>query len=208
MLPSSPQAPPQLPLQRVDLHNSHATARALLSSSPQPSPGPPSNLPRQGKRQLKFNGGGILRLLTWLIVCTLLSWAATRIVHSDRKLDGNKRCVFWPSGISRGRNGLSAFCYVLREKYLCCGSEHQQSSGASSASSHTSRTLIASDDPDVYLRPTRPLLNTNPKRIEEGKKSTVFSSTLPARKRSTSPGKTVLGWEGWERAIVQQGRRF
>lgn len=104
MLPSSPQAPRQLPLQRVDLHSSHATARALLSSSPQPSPGLPSNLPRQGERQLKFNGGGILRLLTWLIVCTLLSWAATRIVHSDRKLNGNKRCVFWPSSISRGRN--------------------------------------------------------------------------------------------------------
>jgi hypothetical protein len=84
MLLSSRQSPPRLSLPRATSHSNLATARALLSSSPLPSPGLPSILPRHGKKPPKLNSRRILRLLLWLTVCSLLFWAASRIAESDQ----------------------------------------------------------------------------------------------------------------------------
>ncbi|KAF7514194.1 hypothetical protein GJ744_004519 [Endocarpon pusillum] len=84
MLLSSRQNPPRLSLQRVNSHNNLAAARALLSSSPLPSPGLPSNLPRHGKKPPRINSRRLLRLTIWLAVCTLLFLAVGRIVRSDQ----------------------------------------------------------------------------------------------------------------------------
>lgn len=84
MLLSSRQYPPRLSLQRANTPSSLAATRALLAGSPLPSPGLPSILPCHGKKTPKINRTRTLRLLLWLTVCTLLFWAASRIVYTDQ----------------------------------------------------------------------------------------------------------------------------
>ena len=86
MLLSSRQTPSRLSLHRAGSHNSLASARALLTSSPLPSPGLPSILPRHGKKPPKLNRRKISRLLLWLLACALFFWFAARIARSDQSL--------------------------------------------------------------------------------------------------------------------------